>query len=305
MIKGSYQFASKKVDLANNANLKNYEELFKKTGIKYIYRSTENETSLTLGESASKKLLANINEKVESLIFVTQSPVSTIPSSGCLLHKKLNLQNDCFVLDVIQGCSGFPYALSVAVNLLKNKQFKNCLIVTSETYTKYIDEKDKVSMPLFSDAASAIFINQNSLPKMHSSYFLTDGNGADNLCIIKDKNEKKLFMHGAKVFTFTAEKVPEATHILLEKAKLKIQDIKLFIFHQASSVVLSTIKDRLKIPNEKFYTNLENIGNTVSSTIPIALIMANKEKKILSNEPILIMGFGVGYSLAGGIFTFD
>jgi len=305
MIKGSYQFASKKVDLANNANLKNYDELFKKTGIKYIYRSTENETSLTLGESAAKKLLANINEKVESLIFVTQSPVSTIPSSGCLLHKKLNLQNDCFVLDVIQGCSGFPYALSVAVNLLKNKQFKNCLIVTSETYTKYIDEKDKVSMPLFSDAASAIFINQNSLPKMHSSYFLTDGNGADNLCIIKDKNEKKLFMHGAKVFTFTAEKVPEATHILLEKAKLKIQDIKLFIFHQASSVVLSTIKDRLKIPNEKFYTNLENIGNTVSSTIPIALIMANKEKKILSNEPILIMGFGVGYSLAGGIFTFD
>jgi len=305
MIKGSYQFASKKVDLANNANLKNYEELFKKTGIKYIYRSTENETSLTLGESAAKKLLANINEKVESLIFVTQSPVSTIPSSGCLLHKKLNLQNDCFVLDVIQGCSGFPYALSVAVNLLKNKQFKNCLIVTSETYTKYIDEKDKVSMPLFSDAASAIFINQNSLPKMHSSYFLTDGNGADNLCIIKDKNEKKLFMHGAKVFTFTAEKVPEATNILLEKAKLKIQDIKLFIFHQASSVVLSTIKDRLKIPNEKFYTNLENIGNTVSSTIPIALIMANKEKKILSNEPILIMGFGVGYSLAGGIFTFD
>ena len=304
MIKGSYHFASNKIDLANNTNLKNFEELFKKTGIRYIYRSSENETSLTLGENAAKKLLANINEKVESLIFVTQSPISTIPSSGCLLHKKLNLQNDCFVLDVIQGCSGFPYALSVAVNLLKNNQFKNCLIITSETYTKYIDEKDKVSMPLFSDAASAIFINQNSLPKMQSSYFLTDGDGAKNLCIIKDKNDEKLFMHGAKVFTFTAEKVPEATNILLEKAKLKIQDIKLFIFHQASSVVLNTIQDRLKIPNERFFNNLEHIGNTVSSTIPIALIMANEQKKILSNEPILIMGFGVGYSLAGGIFTF-
>ena len=111
-------------------------------------------------------------------------------------------------------------------------------------------------------------------------------------------------MHGAKVFTFTAEKVPEATNILLEKAKLKIQDIKLFIFHQASSVVLNTIQERLKIPNERFFNNLEHIGNTVSSTIPIALIMANEQKKILSNEPILIMGFGVGYSLAGGIFTF-
>ena len=304
MIKGSYHFASNKIDLANNVNLKNFEELFKKTGIRYIYRSSENETSLTLGENAAKKLLANINEKVESLIFVTQSPISTIPSSGCLLHKKLNLQNDCFVLDVIQGCSGFPYALSVAINFLKNNQFKNCLIITSETYTKYIDEKDKVSMPLFSDAGSAIFINQNSLPKMKSSYFLTDGDGAKNLCIKKDTNNGKLFMHGAKVFTFTAEKVPEATNILLEKAKLKIQDIKLFIYHQASSVVLNTIKDRLKIPNEKFFNNIEHIGNTVSSTIPIALIMANEKKKFLRNEPILIMGFGVGYSLAGGIFTF-
>ena len=304
MIKGSYHFASNKIDLANNVNLKNFEELFKKTGIRYIYRSSEKETSLTLGENAAKKLLANVNEKVESLIFVTQSPISTIPSSGCLLHKKLNLQNDCFVLDVIQGCSGFPYALSVAINFLRNNQFKNCLIITSETYTKYIDEKDKVSMPLFSDAASAIFINQNSLPKMKSSYFLTDGDGAKNLCIKKDTNKEKLFMHGAKVFTFTAEKVPEATNILLEKAKLKIQDIKLFIYHQASSVVLNTIKDRLKIPNEKFFNNLEHIGNTVSSTIPIALIMANEKKKILKNEPILIMGFGVGYSLAGGIFTF-
>ena len=308
MIKGSYSLGSNKINLENEINSfkdLNFKELFKKTGIRYIYRASENETSLTLAVDAAKKLLKNIHEQVESLIFVSQSPVSTIPSSGSLLHKELNLKNECFVLDVVQGCSGFPYALSIGVNLINSQQFKNCLIVCSETYTKYIDRNDKVCMPIFSDAASAIFINQDSVPKMLSSFFLTDGSGAKNLCLINKKNKKNLFMHGANVFTFTADKVPTATNCLLERANLKIDDIKFFIFHQASAVVLETIKKKLKISDQKFYYNIEFLGNTVSSTIPIALIMAEKENKIPKKEPILIMGFGVGYSLSGGIFIFD
>ena len=89
------------------------------------------------------------------------------------------------------------------------------------------------------------------------------------------------------------------------KILLKIENIKLFIYHQASSVVLDTIRDELKIPKEKFYHDIESFGNTVSSTIPIALIKADKEKRIPKKEPMLIMGFGVGYSLSGGIFIFD
>ena len=308
MIKGSFILGSKKINLEKDINLSKvsqFNELFKKTGIKYIYRSSEKENTLTLGEKAAKKVLSNINEEVESLIFVTQSPVSTIPSSGCILHKNLKIQKECFVLDIIQGCSGFPYALSLAVNLLKTKKFRNCLIITAETYTKHISTDDRVCMPIFSDAASAVLINQKSLPKMLASYYYTDGDGAENLCLTGAKNNKKLFMHGSKVFTFTAEKVPYATNILLKRAKLKIDDIKLFIFHQASDVVLKTIQSKLKIPKEKFFVNIKNIGNTVSSTIPIALIMAEKKKIIPKNKPVLIMGFGVGYSLAGGIFKFD
>ena len=112
-------------------------------------------------------------------------------------------------------------------------------------------------------------------------------------------------MHGTNVFTFTAENVPYATDRLLKKANLKIENIKLFIFHQASAVVLDTIRDKLKIPKEKFYHDIESFGNTVSSTIPIALIKAEREKIIPKKEPVLIMGFGVGYSLSGGIFIFD
>ena len=305
MINGSYSFGSNKINLESETTYfkdLNFKELVKKTGIRYIYRTKKNETTLTLAIDASRQLLKSLDEKVESLIFVSQSPVSTIPAAGCLLHKELNLSKECYVLDLIQGCSGFPYALTTATNLINSGLFNNCLIVTSETYTKYINKDNRTCLPIFSDAASSFFINKKSLPKMLSSYFLTDGKGANNLCLIDKQN---LFMHGANVFTFTAENVPNATNHLLEKANLKIEDIKLFIFHQASSIVLNTIRDKLKIPKEKFYHDIESFGNTVSSTIPIALIKAHKEKRIPKGEPILIMGFGVGYSLSGGIFIFD
>ena len=308
MINGSYSFGSNKIDLKKETSSFtnfSFDALFKKTGIKYIYRTNENENTLTLAVDASKKVLKNIDEKVESLIFITQSPVSSIPSSGSLLHKELNLSEKCFVLDVNQGCSAFPYALTIAINLIKNDQFKNCLIVTSETYTKHIDKNDRVCMPIFSDAASAIFVNKNSIPKQLSSIFLTDGNGAKNLCLKNNNNKSNLFMHGANVFTFTASKVPYATNYLLEKANLKLNDIKFFFYHQASAIVLDTIRKELDIPKEIFFYDIESMGNTVSSTIPISLILSEKKKNIPRKQPILMMGFGVGYSLSGGIFIFD
>ena len=229
MIKGAYTFGSKKIDLAKEFDLLGklkFEDLFKKTGIKNIYRTEENENSLTLAIDASQKIIKNLNEKIESLLFVSQSHVSSIPASGCLLHEKLNLDKECFVLDIVQGCSGFPYALLTATNLINSNQFKNCLIVCSETYTKYIDKKDATCAPIFSDAASAFFINKENIPKILSSYSYTDGAGAKNLCIEKKNGKKILFMHGAKVFTFTAEKIPAATNILLERAKLKMKETR-------------------------------------------------------------------------------
>ena len=122
---------------------------------------------------------------------------------------------------------------------------------------------------------------------------MTDGAGSKNLCLINKNKKQQLFMNGGDVF-----------YVLLDKANLKIKDIKLFIFHQASRIVLETIKNKLEIPEKFFFNNIKNIGNTVSSTIPIALIDADKQRKLPKNEPVLIMGFGVGYSISGGIFIF-
>lgn len=305
MIKGSYTLGSDKVDLEkdfSNSKHLDFSNIFKKTGVRYIYRSSKNENTHTLACKAGRKNLKTIKEKVESLIFLTQSPISTIPSSGSLLHKDLKLKENCFVLDIIQGCSSFPYALNLAINLIKNKEFNNSLIICSETYTKNIKSNDRICLPIFSDGASSVFINKNTIPKLMSSIYITDGKGHKNLCLNENNN---LYMNGLEVFTFTSEKVPQAVKQLLKKAKLNIKDIGYFIFHQASKVVLQTIQQKLNIPNEKFYNNIEFTGNTVSSTIPIGLIDSVAKKKIPKNKPILLMGFGVGYSLSGGIYKFD
>ena len=141
MINGVYKLGSNKIDIKKNySNSKNikFNKIFEKTGIRFIYRSTKKENSHTLAHDVGKKNLKNIKEDIESLIFLTQSPVSTIPSSGSLLHKDLKLAENCYVLDIIQGCSSFPYAFNLAINLIKNKEFNNSLIICSETYTKYI-----------------------------------------------------------------------------------------------------------------------------------------------------------------------
>ena len=309
MIKGAYSFGSIKVDLSKELEITGkikFQDIYKKTGIKTIYRAGDEENTLTLAIDASKKVLKNIDDEIDSLIFVTQSPISSIPSSGSILHKKLNLKKECYVLDITQGCSGFPYALITAINLIKNNEFKNCLIVCSETYTKYIKKNERSTAPIFSDAASAFYINKKNLPSILSTFFYTDGSGEKNLCLKEDeKGDRNLYMNGTNVFTFTAEKVPFATNKILEKANLKIEEIKYFIFHQASSIVLTTIKDKLKIKNDLFFNDIEEFGNTVSSTIPIALIQLEEKKILPKKQPVLIMGFGVGYSLCGGVFIFD
>ena len=222
MIKGAYSFGSIKVDLSKELEITGkikFQDIYKKTGIKTIYRAGDEENTLTLAIDASKKVLKNIDDEIDSLIFVTQSPISSIPSSGSILHEKLNLKKECYVLDITQGCSGFPYALITAINLIKNNEFKNCLIVCSETYTKYIKKNERSTAPIFSDAASAFYINKKNLPSILSTFFYTDGSGEKNLCLKEDeKGDRNLYMNGTNVFTFTAEKVPFATNKILEKA---------------------------------------------------------------------------------------
>ena len=300
MIIGSYVFGSKKLNLSR---LKNFKKIFQRTGTRLVRRANLNENTFNLAIRAIQKIKSRINiKKIESIIFITQSPYSLIPPTSSLIHKEFGFSKKCFTLDIVQGCSSFPYAFFLANRYINNGVFKNCLIVSSEVYGKYIESKNRSCNPIFSDGASVLYFDKNTKLKIFSEIYRTDGSGSGKLCLDK---RKKLFMDGPAVFQFTKKEVPDAVKILLKDSKLKINNIDSFYFHQASKLVLDTIRDELKIPDYKIIRSPNNYGNTVSSTIPILIIDQLNKKKIKKNKNILMMGFGVGYSLSGGIIKFE
>ena len=280
------------------------QKIYDKTGIDVRYLSTPDETALSLATKAAQALLDECNESIDGLVYVTQSPDSLIPGTAFLLHEALCLPKTCFVYEVNHGCSGFVYGLALALGQLSLLNVKRCLLVCSEVYTKYIGIADRTCRPLFSDGASAALVTYEDLSNIGPFIFYTDGAGVPDLRLSSiDGRGPSLFMNGANVLLFTIEHVPKAVHALLKRAKLNMEEIDLFIFHQASKVVLDNIQATLNISKEKFFRCDPLMGNTVSSTIPIALKEARDTGRIRDGMKVMLVGFGVGYSLAACVLT--
>lgn len=281
------------------------ERLLAKTGIARRQVLTPDETLLGLAEEACEKVFADHRrDGVDGLLYVTQSPDSRIPTTACLLHERLKLPKHCLAFDVNQGCSGFVYALSLAVSLLRAHQVNQCLIVCAEAYSRYIPLHDRTSRPIFSDGASATIVDLEGSGDIGPFVFATDGSGAPNLTLTSSTHDTSpaheiLYMNGPKVLEFTMDEVPKSVDRLLRRADLQLKDIDMFVFHQASKVVLDRIQRKIGIEEEKLFRNYQNIGNTVSATIPIAMKEARRAGKLGEGMKVLVMGFGVGYSLAG------
>ena len=281
------------------------KKIIDKTGIEKIWFTKKGQTALDLGFAASKKILKKINKKtIDTLIYVTQSPEYFLPTTACILQNKLGLGKDVKAFDINLGCSGFIYALFVASSLAQNNMSKNILIVCSDTYTKYIDDSDRANKTIFSDGASATLVSRSKKKYFGNFLMGTDGNGYRDLIVergasrdgFQSSKKARLFMNGSKVFMFTISNIPKNIEKLLKISKIKKEKIKFFFFHQGSKVILNSLRNLLKLPNNKVYNNLRFLGNTVSSTIPFSLKQANKEKKIVNNDLIVLSGFGVGLS---------
>ena len=305
-----YFLPKKKIDVKKLCKKNNwsYKKILSATGIKHRYESNKRETALNLALSASKKLKTNINN-IDALIYVTQSPEYLLPTTACIIQDRLNLRKDILAFDINQGCSGFVYGLFTAYSFLKQKGINNVLLICSDTYTKYIKKGDRSCETIFSDGASAILINKN-LKKKNYFKFGTNGSGSKNLMVKNSaSNFKKaltpeLFMDGQKVFMFTMTNIPNFVSKLLSENKKNINEIKYFIFHQASKVVIKNLIRKLNLPENKVYCNYEKIGNTVSSSIPIVLHELMKKRKIKKGDKLLLCGFGVGYSMAAAIIEY-
>ena len=304
IISSHYELGQKKESLKDLCDLNkswDYERLLLKTGIKYRHILENNETPESLSIKAGKKCIEkSLNKDIDGIIYVTQSPSLPLPTRACYLQDKLGINKNSLAFDINQGCSGFVYALSVATALIKNENASRVLIICADHYSKYISKEDRTSRPIFSDAAAAIIVETSKKNKIGPFIFKTSGDGGGFLNVNK---KNKLYMDGPAVLKFSLNLVPEATYELLNKANYKIDDIDTFIFHQASAVVLNKLKKKLNIEDMKWFNKIENIGNTVSATIPIAINILQNDNKFLDNKRYLLMGFGVGLSVAGCILS--
>jgi 3-oxoacyl-[acyl-carrier-protein] synthase III len=302
-------------------------KIVKKTGIRERRIVLKNETALDLAFKASIKLIEktpSLKCDIDYIILCTQSPDYKLPTSACILQNNLGLKTNVGAIDINQGCSGFVYSLGLAQALINARQAKCVLVVTAETYSKYINKQDKSVRTLFGDGAAATIVELSKKESLSSFEYSTDGSGAKNL-IVEDggcrspltkksyidledtsgnkRNKSNLFMNGVEVFTFTLTAVKEVMDRVLSSASLSIDEIDHFVFHQPNKFMLDQIALNCGIPNSKLHRNYEFIGNTVSSTIPILLKDLSDKEKLKTGEKILICGFGVGYSAAGAIIN--
>ena len=252
-------------------------------------------------------------KSIDFLMLCTQSPDYFLPSTSCIIQSKLGLSTKCGAFDFNLGCSGYEYGLAVAKGLILCGVAKNILLLTAETYNKHIHPKDKGNRTIFGDGASASLISTDGFAMIGEFVLGSDGSGYDRLIhktgamrqyqALNDLHEDEngnilssdhLFMDGKAIFDFTSDIVPPMIEETLAKHQLTMDDVDLFVFHQANKYMINYLRKLMNIDKEKFYVFMENVGNTVSSTIPIALCEAQKEGKLHGN--IVLAGFGVGLS---------
>jgi len=299
------------------------EKVANKIGVSSRHIASADETSTDLAFNAANELFNkySINSsEIDFILLCTQSPDYFLPTSACILQNKLGIPTHAGAIDFNLGCSGFVYGLAIAKGLVLGGIAKNVLLITSETYSKYIHPLDKVNRTIFGDAAAATLVSNYGFAELRDFCLGTDGEGADNLIVksgcARNKNSLNnlsydesgnpissdyLYMNGSEIFNFTLEMVPKLVDETLLLNKLNKSDVNMFVFHQANKYMLNFLRKKIQIPEEKFYVNMDKIGNTVSSTIPIALINAIEEGLINVNSKVLLAGFGVGYSWAGCI----
>ena len=304
-----YYLPTKEVTNYQISNLPNgwtSDKIEQKIGIKKRFIADDNETSLNLAINACEKLFTKGVDKnnIDALLLCTQSPEYFLPTTACLLQNKLGLRKNTFCLDYNLGCSGYIYGLAIAKSLINTNIAKNVLLVTAETYSKFISSQDFSNQILFGDAAAATLISYNDVDHFGEFIFGTDGEGGENLIVkngatrfLNSKDQAYLYMNGPEIFSFANMIIPELVKKTLLINKLNIDEIDFFIFHQANKYMLEHLRKKIGIPDNKFLIDLENYGNTVSSTIPI--VISNKlslDNEFLNNKKIMLVGFGVGYS---------
>ena len=301
------------------------DKVTQKVGVDIRHIAAENETAGDMAEKAARKLFEEYGispSEIDFLMLCTQSPDYFLPSTACILQDRLGIPTSAGAFDYNLGCSGCIYGMAMAKGLMAAGIARNILLLTAETYNKYLHPSDKSNRSIFGDGAAACLISTEGFAEIGEFVLGTDGSGADHLIVKTGASRCKmvtgqskeddeghvwhddyLYMNGSAIFNFTLDAVPAMMSQILERNKMQKDNVDYYVFHQANKFMLNTIRKVCVLPKDKFYVNLSETGNTVSSTVLIGLKDCLEKGIIKSNDKVMVTGFGVGLSWGGTILT--
>lgn len=329
-IKGISYYLPEKV-VTNEELLQEFPEwsvgkVAKKVGVNSRHLAGVSETAGDMAEKAARKLFAEYGvspEEIDFILLCTQSPDYFLPSTACILQNRLGIPTSAGALDYNLGCSGCVYGMAMAKGLIAGGIAKNVLLLTAETYNKYLHPSDKSNRSIFGDGAAACLISTEGMAEIGEFSLGSDGSGAEKLIVrtgaarnskptgkseVDDEGHTRyddyLYMDGGGIFNFTLDAVPVMMKDILAKNSLTNDGVDYYVFHQANKFMLNTIRKVCVLPKDKFYVNLEETGNTVSSTVMIAMKQCLDAGTIHKGMKVMVSGFGVGLSWGGTILKF-
>ncbi len=282
----------------------NDEWITSRTGIKERHIAEETESTVDMAINATKDLLQKNPIDVQEIDFIMCSTVthkSVFPSVSAWVQKELGIPS-IPSFDMNPACGGFVYLLAVAESYIKSGLAKKVLCITSEKLSSIVNWEDRNTCVLFGDAAAAFIVEENPTTcEILQTIIGGDGAYGDMLCM--DENQH-IFMDGMGVFKNAVRIMDEQVRTVCQKAGKVLEDIDCLIPHQANARIISSVGDRLKIPAEKSYVNLQKYGNTSGVTIPLALIDAMHDNVVKAGSLVVCPALGAGFTWGATLLQF-
>lgn len=276
------------IDLSKKFNVTE-EYICKVCGIKSRWYGNDEDTLEAMAYKASLEAIkdGNINcNDIDLIIVATTSSNKMMPGVSYLVQSLLNIK-DCMCLDILAGCNGFVNAFDIAQNYIEIGKIKTALVIGAEELSSVVDLNDMSTAILFGDGAGATIITKSEKSKKYYSKFKSQGQDAE--CLTYEIG-KKLIMDGTKVYKYAVAEVPKIINETLNEANLDIEKIKHIVLHQSNTRIMSSIAKKLKIANDRLFSDIESVGNTFCASIPIALT----EIDLQESEYLLMCGYGGG-----------
>ena len=300
------------------------EWIYSRTGIRERRIASEKETTATLAFEAAARALKRADlhpSQVELIIVATSTPEYIFPSTACRVQDYLGATK-AGAFDLSAACSGFVYGLSMASQAIQTESVRNAIVIGAETMSRVLDWDDRGTCILFGDGAGAVVLKGSSVPGgVLASTLRSDGSGGDLLSLpavyhnpvpvlgpeyLHNGHKKNTVeMNGRQVFRFATQVIATSIEETIAKAGLKIDEIDLIVPHQANTRIIETAAKRLKIPQERFFMNVDAVGNTSAASIPIALCDAVHDGRLRPDDNVVFVGFGGGLTWAASVIKWN